>query len=201
MNEIERALQEEIEVDVRAASERALRRAEAAGVVDLAYAHFDSPLGGLLLVATKLGLVTLAYVEDDGDRILADLAHRLSPRILLLPRRLDRVRRELDEYFSGRRTRFEQPLDWSLARGFTEKVLRATALIPYGQVLSYREVATRAGNERAVRAAGRALASNRLPIVVPCHRVVRTGGGLGGYTGGLAKKEFLLELEGAPPGI
>jgi len=198
VNRIEDALRQEIEVDVRAASERALQRADAAGVVDVAYAHFDSPLGLLLIAATHAGLVTLAYVEDDEERILADLAHRLSPRILLLPRRLDGVRRELDEYFSGRRTRFDQPLDWSLARGFTEKVLRATARIPYGRVVSYREVATRAGNERAVRAAGRALGSNRLPIVVPCHRVVRTGGALGGYTGGLAKKEFLLDLEGAP---
>jgi methylated-DNA-[protein]-cysteine S-methyltransferase len=128
--------------------------------------------------------------------VLEDLAARLSPRILESPARLDRARRELDEYFAGERKRFELPIDWSLTRGFTGEVLRQTARIPFGKTSTYAEVAGRAGSPRAVRAAGNALGANPLPVVVPCHRVLRTGGALGGYTGGIERKQFLLGLEG-----
>ena len=141
------------------------------------------------------GLLDVAYATGE-DEVIEDLAGRLSPRILEAPERLDEVRRELDEYFEGRRADFEVPIDWSLVHGFTGKVLRQTALIGYGKTSTYAEVAGRAGSPRAVRAAGNALGSNPIPVVVPCHRVVRTGGGLGGYTGGLERKEFLLRLEG-----
>lgn len=197
MNELERRLQDGFDVDARGAAERAVRRADAAGVVDVAYTRYDSPPGPLLLAATRTGLVAVAYLEDDETGVLDDLAARLSPRIVELPGRLDVARRQLDEYFSARRTGFDIPLDWTLTHGFSERVLRATARIPYGRVSTYRDVAADAGSPRAVRAAGRALASNRMPIVVPCHRVVRTGGALGGYTGGVGVKQFLLELEGA----
>jgi methylated-DNA-[protein]-cysteine S-methyltransferase len=120
----------------------------------------------------------------------------VSPRVLEAPARLDGVRRQLDDYFEGRRREFDLPIDWALTAGFTRKVLQATARIPFGAVSSYREVATEAGSPRAVRAAGNALGHNPIPIVVPCHRVLRTGGNLGGYTGGLEKKETLLRLEG-----
>jgi methylated-DNA-[protein]-cysteine S-methyltransferase len=168
-----------------------------AGVLDVAYSPVDTPIGRLLVAGTPRGLVHVSFPETPDDVVLEDLASRLSPRILEAPGRLDEVRRELDEYFEGRRHRFELPLDWSLSRGFRRKVLRAIAGIDYGQVRSYTEMATRAGNPRAVRAAGSACGANPIPVVVPCHRVVRTGGGLGGYGGGLERKEYLLRLEGA----
>ncbi|MGH2676642.1 MAG: methylated-DNA--[protein]-cysteine S-methyltransferase, partial [Actinomycetota bacterium] len=157
----------------------------------------DSPLGRLVVAVTPRGLVRLAYPDEREGEVLEELAAGISPRILRLPGKTDEIRRELEEYFEGRRRRFEFPVDWTLTRGFTRKVLRATARIPFGSLRTYREVASRAGSERAYRAAGNALGSNPIPIVVPCHRVVHTGGGLGGYTGGLERKEFLLDLEGA----
>jgi methylated-DNA-[protein]-cysteine S-methyltransferase len=169
-------------------------RAAAEGLLDVAYATVDSPLGQLLVAATPRGLVRLSYGAE--GEVLEDLADRLSPRILEAPARLDEVRRELDEYFDGRRSEFDLPIDWSLTRGFTGKVLRATARIDFGKTSTYAEVAGRAGSPRAVRAAGNALGANPMPVVVPCHRVVRTGGALGGYTGGVERKEFLLHLEG-----
>jgi methylated-DNA-[protein]-cysteine S-methyltransferase len=185
----------------RAAAERFALRAAQEGLVDIAYTVEDSPVGPLLLAATKRGLVELGYEGRERlDSYLARLAAKLSPRVLEVPARLDPVRRELDEYFSGRRTDFDIPLDWSLTTGFTQRVLRATAKIQYGHVSTYREMATKAGNERAVRAAGNALGANPIPIVVPCHRILRTGGSLGGYGGGLPRKEFLLKLEGALAG-
>jgi len=169
--------------------------AEAAGLLDVAYATLDSPVGELLLAATPRGLVCVGY---DGEDALSRLAARVSPRVLSAPRKLDPVRRELDEYFAGRRRRFDFQLDWALARGeFGRRVLKATAQVPFGSVASYRSVAEAAGSPRAVRAAGNALGGNPLPIVVPCHRIVRTGGALGGYTGGLERKLKLLALEGA----
>jgi methylated-DNA-[protein]-cysteine S-methyltransferase len=126
-----------------------------------------------------------------------DLAERVSPRVLEAPARLDEARRELDLYFDGRLHDFDLALDWRLSRDFRRRALRAVARIPYGQTRSYMEVAAGAGNERAVRAAGTACGTNPIPIVVPCHRVLRTGGGLGGYGGGLPMKQSLLELEGA----
>jgi methylated-DNA-[protein]-cysteine S-methyltransferase len=181
-----------------AAAHRFLARAGEEGLVDVAYAVVDSPVGPLLAASTRRGLVEIGFRADSElDSMLTRLAARLSPRVLEAPARLDEVRRELDEYFSGRRTSFDVPLDWSLSGGFTRRVLRATARVPYGQVSTYREMATRAGNSKAVRAAGNALGANPIPIVVPCHRILRTGGSLGGYGGGVERKEFLLRLEGA----
>ena len=183
-----------------AAARRAAARAGEAGAADVAYALEPSPLGDLLVAVTARGLVNLSYEEGERDALLDRLATRISPRVVEAPARLDPVRRELDEYFAGARRRFETPVDWRLTRGFTRRVLRATARIPYGSASTYREVAGRAGSERAVRAAGNALGANPIPIVVPCHRVLRTGGALGGYGGGVERKRFLLELEGAATG-
>jgi methylated-DNA-[protein]-cysteine S-methyltransferase len=157
-----------------------------------------SPLGELFVATTPRGVVEIAFEPiDDLGPFLARLAERVSPRILQAPGRLDEVRRQLDEYFAGRRREFDLPLDWSLTRqGFGKRVLESTARIPYGEVSSYREVATQAGSPKAVRAAGNALGANPIPIVVPCHRVLRTGGALGGYGGGPERKRALLELEG-----
>jgi methylated-DNA-[protein]-cysteine S-methyltransferase len=175
-----------------------VERAGEEGLVDVAYASVDSPVGPLTLAGTVRGLALLSYGRPED--LLERLAERLSPRLLEAPARLDEARRELDEYFEGRRRDFELPLDWSLTRdGFGRRVLKATAAIPFGEVSTYRGVASEAGNARAVRAAGNALGANPLPVVVPCHRVLRSGGGLGGYTGGVDKKEHLLRLEGALP--
>jgi methylated-DNA-[protein]-cysteine S-methyltransferase len=180
--------------------DRLVARAAEEGLLDVAYASVDSPLGELTVASTPAGLVRVAYSDfRDRDAVLEDLAARLSPRVLESPARLDPVRRELDEYFEGRRTSFDVPIDWSLTRGFTRGVLQATARIPFGEVGSYASVAGEAGSPRAVRAAGNALGANPMPVVVPCHRVLRTGGALGGYTGGLHRKEFLLRLEGRLP--
>ncbi len=174
--------------------------AAAAALLDVAYATFDSPLGTLLVASTPRGLVRLAYLgSEDEAEVLEQLANRVSPRVLAAPRRLDDPRRELDQYFTGRRRQFELPLDWQLAaRGFSRRVLQATARIPYGATATYKQVATEAGNARAFRAAGNALGSNPIPIIVPCHRILHSGGGLGGYTGGLDRKRLLLAVEGAP---
>jgi methylated-DNA-[protein]-cysteine S-methyltransferase len=175
------------------------RAAEAAGLLDVAYATLDSPAGSLLLAATPRGLIRVAYLdrERELEDALAQLAAAVSPRILASPRRLDQPRRELDEYFAGTRREFHVALDWRLSRGFTRRVLRAAARIPFGSVSSYQQVAARAGSPRASRAAGNALGANPLPIIVPCHRVLHSGGGLGGYTGGLDRKRLLLALEGS----
>jgi methylated-DNA-[protein]-cysteine S-methyltransferase len=172
------------------------RRAEREGLADIAYATVDSPLGPLLAAATPRGLVRLAYDGNDVDEVLEALARRVSPRVLEAPARLDEVRRELEQYFAGERRRFDLAVDWAMVEGFNRRVLEATAAIAYGDVASYRDVAGRAGSPRATRAAGNALGANPIPIVVPCHRVVRTGGALGGYTGGVERKRFLLGVEG-----
>ncbi|HWF52469.1 MAG TPA: methylated-DNA--[protein]-cysteine S-methyltransferase [Solirubrobacteraceae bacterium] len=176
--------------------------AEAASLIDVAYARHDTPVGSLVLAATPRGLVRVAYTDDEAgvEATLAALSRDLSPRVLDAPRRLDAARRELDEYFAGRRDRFELALDWRLTRGFARRILRSTARIPYGSVSSYAQVATAAGSPRGSRAAGNALGANPLPIVVPCHRVLHSGGGLGGYTGGLERKLILLGIESAMPG-
>jgi methylated-DNA-[protein]-cysteine S-methyltransferase len=172
------------------------RAAAAAGLLDVAYATFDSPVGTLLLAATPTGLVRLAYLDGgDQDAVLEDLAARVSPRVLAAPRTLDEPRRELDEYFAGRRSSFDMALDWQLTAGFGRRVLQATARIPYGSVSTYKDVAAQAGSPRGSRAAGNALGANPLPIIVPCHRVVYSGGGLGGYTGGVGRKRVLLGVE------
>ena len=173
-------------------------RAAAAGLVDVAFERHDSPLGPLVLGATAKGLVRVGLPAEAEDDVLGELAERLSPRVLCASRdAVTQARRELDEYFEGSRRRFEVPLDWQLTRGFRREVLRATARIPYGRTASYGEVASRAGSPAAFRAAGSALATNPLPIFVPCHRVLPASGGIGGYRGGAEAKARLLGLEGA----
>jgi len=176
-----------------------VRRAAAEGLLDVAYGTYESPLGTLTVMVTPRGLVRLSYPGETIQDQLQELADRVSPRILEAPERTDSVRRQLDGYFGGRRRAFDVPIDWRLVRGFAGDVLRATARIPFGGVSSYREVAAAAGSPHAYRAAGNALGSNPVPIVVPCHRVLHAGGGLGGYTGGLERKRYLLRLEGALP--
>lgn len=175
---------------------RLAERAAAEGLLDVAYTTTDSPFGPLLLATTRRGLVRVGLPSQDADALLLDLAIRVSPRVLEAPAQLERARRELDLYFEGKLTGFDLPLDWQLSKDFRRRVLRAIARIPYGQTRSYTQMATSAGNERAVRAAGTACGSNPIPLIVPCHRVLRTGGALGGYGGGLAMKEGLLRLEG-----
>jgi methylated-DNA-[protein]-cysteine S-methyltransferase len=178
---------------------RLARGAADAGLLDVAYARMDSPLGELLVAVTPRGLVRVAYEDERDDAVLAELAERVSPRMLHAPERTDAVRRELATYFAHRRRAFETPVDWSLVRGFARGVLGATARVPYGEVTTYSAMAAAAGSPRAYRAAGNALGSNPIPIVVPCHRVLHADGGLGGYAGGLDRKRRLLELEGVLP--
>jgi methylated-DNA-[protein]-cysteine S-methyltransferase len=178
------------------ALDRVIDAAAREGLLDVAYATIGSPLGEWLVAATPRGLVRVAFA-DTFDDVLEELSHRVSPRVLESPSRLDEIRRGFDEYFDGERRDFGFPLDWSLVKGFNLKVLRATAKIPYGGVSTYSDMARRAGSPRAARAAGNALHNNPIPLVVPCHRVLHRGGGLGGYGGGLEMKEFLLKLEGA----
>jgi methylated-DNA-[protein]-cysteine S-methyltransferase len=185
-------------LDAAGLRSRIARRAAAEGLLDVAYGTYDSPLGPLTVMVTPRGLVRLSYSGEGIAAQLEEIAERVSPRILEAPERTDQVRRQLDQYFGGERRAFEVRIDWRLVRGFAGDVLRATARIPFGTVSSYREVAADAGSPNAYRAAGNALGSNPMPIVVPCHRVLHAGGGLGGYTGGLERKRFLLRLEGAP---
>jgi methylated-DNA-[protein]-cysteine S-methyltransferase len=181
---------------MKATLQRFADRVEAEGLLDVAYATSDSPFGPLLLAATPRGLVRVSLPTYGPEKTLEELATRISPRVLEAPAQLDEARRELDLYFEGKLTEFDLPLDWSLTEGFRRKVQQAIHRIPYGQTRSYTEMARSAGNERAVRAAGTACGSNPIPIVVPCHRVLRSGGALGGYGGGLPMKEALLQLEG-----
>jgi methylated-DNA-[protein]-cysteine S-methyltransferase len=174
---------------------RLVRAAESSGAVDVAYRTVDSPVGELLLAATDEGLVRVAYPGEGHDQVLQRLADRISPRILRAPGRLDTAARELDEYFAGRRRSFDLSLDLRLASGFRQTVLRLLRGIGYGRTTSYSAVATAAGNPKAVRAVGTACATNPLPLVVPCHRVLRSDGQLGGYLGGLAVKQALLRME------
>jgi methylated-DNA-[protein]-cysteine S-methyltransferase len=186
--------------DAARAAGRAASAARAEGLADVSYSIEPSPLGDLVVAVTPRGLIRIAYgAEERADTVLEELARRVSPRVLEAPAALDEVRRELDEYFAGKRTSFDVPVDWKLHDGFSRRVLRATARIPYGELLTYAQVAAKAGSPRGSRAAGNALGSNRMPIVVPCHRVVRTGGMLGGYTGGIERKQYLLGLEGVAP--
>jgi methylated-DNA-[protein]-cysteine S-methyltransferase len=183
-----------------AAAQRLSGRIAAQGLADITYTPVDSPFGTLLLAATRRGLVRLAFPEEDVDSVLERLARRISPRIVRASGPLEPMRRELEEYFSGARRKFQLPLDWALVGAFGRRVLRVTSEIPYGGVLSYAEVAADAGSPRGSRAAGNALGSNPIPIVIPCHRVLRSGGALGGYGGGLDRKRYLLELEGSLKG-
>jgi methylated-DNA-[protein]-cysteine S-methyltransferase len=178
--------------------EQLATRASEEGLLDVAYATVDTPVGGMVVAATKRGLVRIALPGERLDDVLIRLAEDISPRVIGYPRRLDEARRELEQYFEGKRQRFELPLDWRLSHpGFYRRVLRATAKVPFGEVITYTDAAERAGSPRAFRAAGSALGSNPIPIVVPCHRVVRAGGDIGNYGGGPEMKRFLLELEHA----
>lgn len=172
-------------------------KAERDGVLDVAYTVVDSPVGRLMLAATTRGLVRVAYATEDHDRVLETLAQKLSPRVLRAPQRLDAAARELEEYFTRRRQAFDLPLDLSLSHGFRQLVQRHLPEIGYGQTRSYRQIAELVGNPGAVRAVGTACATNPLPVVVPCHRVLRADGSLGGYIGGTQAKTTLLQLEAA----
>lgn len=185
---------------MKASLNRLAERASAEGLLDVAYTSADSPFGPLLLATTPKGLVRVGLPNQDADELLVDLAARVSPRVLEAPAHLDEARRELDLYFAGKLTDFDLPLDWRLSKDFRRKVLRAIARIPYGQTRSYTQMASSAGNERAVRAAGTACGTNPIPLVVPCHRVLRSGGALGGYGGGVPMKKELLRLEGVLDG-
>ena len=171
--------------------------ADAEQLLDVAYRTVDSPVGTLLLAATDQGLVRVAYQVEHHDQVLQSLAQRVSPRILHAPRRLDQVARQLAEYFEGERREFVLPLDFRLAHGFRREVLGRLRMINYGRTESYSQVAAATGHPRAVRAVGTACATNPLPVVVPCHRVLRSDGKLGGYIGGLQIKAALLSLEAA----
>jgi methylated-DNA-[protein]-cysteine S-methyltransferase len=201
--QLERALREGAGGgDLNRAVADVLARAESDGLIDVAYASMDSPFGELLLAATDRGVVKVALPTHGGkhlpeDEVLEQLAQAISPRVLRSPKRLDPARRELDAYFEGKLDHFSVPVDWQLSHGFTGKVLHAVVRIPYGKTLSYGEVARKAGNPRAFRAAGTACGANPVPLIVPCHRVVQANGAPGNYGGGPEMKRALLELEGA----
>jgi len=173
------------------------RRAEEEDLLDVAYRTLDTPVGRLLVAATPEGVVRLAFETEDVDSVLSELATQVSPRVLHAPARLDVVAAELDEYFTGRRRAFDVPVDLRLARGFRRSVLERLVQVPYAGTVSYAELAARAGSPRAVRAVGTACALNPVPLVVPCHRVVRSDGAPGGYRGGPDVKRRLLALEAA----
>jgi len=202
MNDIGRddvaALLSPVDADTLSRLHRRLEReAEQADLVDVAYTIVDSPVGQLLLAATPKGLVRVAYASENHDRVLDTLSEKLSPRILRAPKRLDEAARELDEYFAKRRRVFDLTVDLSLSRGFRQLVQLHLPEIGYGQTRSYRQVAELVGNPKAVRAVGTACATNPLPVVVPCHRVLRADGTIGRYIGGLEAKTALLNLEAA----
>jgi len=201
MTDLEQQLRDvpRVELDRRALTAALARRAGKAALLDVAYAEIDSPIGELMVFVTPRGLLRIKYADEPIEGVLADVASRVSPRILRAPARTDEARHELEAYFGLRRRTFNLPIDWSLVRGFTASVLRQTARIPFGDVLTYGQVAAQAGSPRAARAAGNALGSNPIPIVVPCHRVLHADGGLGGYSGGLDRKRYLLALEGSLP--
>jgi len=198
LSDLEAALRRGAAVDVDAAAAAAalttVAAADRAGLVDVAVSTVDSPVGDLFVAVTPQGLVRLAF---DPDRVLDELAERISPRVVEAPARLDPVRRELDEYFAGRRRAFDLTVDWSLTSGFRRRVLEATARIPTGSVTTYGALARKVGKPTAARAVGGAVGSNPVAIVVPCHRVVPASGGVGNYGGGPERKAFLLHLEGA----
>ena len=181
--------------ELRGLRERLAAAAQAEGILDIAYRTVDSPVGPLLLAATDVGLVRVAYPREDHDTVLQTLADRISPRILHAPARLDTTARQLEEYFTGSRKTFDVVLDWRLSAGFRASVLHRLPDIGYGHTASYATVAALAGNPKAVRAVGTACATNPLPVVVPCHRVVRSDGSMGGYLGGVEAKRTLLTLE------
>jgi methylated-DNA-[protein]-cysteine S-methyltransferase len=195
MIDIDDLLPAATEADVRVLHERLAERAATDGILDVAYRTLDTPVGTLLLAATERGLVRVAFDGEGHEAVLAALAARISPRVLEAPKRLDTAAQEIEEYFAGRRHTFDVPLDLSLSSGFRRQVLDHLPDIAYGHTASYATVAALAGSPRAVRAVGTACATNPLPVVVPCHRVVRSDGSFGGYRGGPEAKRTLLDLE------
>jgi methylated-DNA-[protein]-cysteine S-methyltransferase len=177
--------------------ERLADAADRGGLLDVAYRTFDSPVGPLLLAATEQGLVRVAFAGEGHDAVLQALADKISPRVLHAPARLDAASRELAEYFAGQRRRFDLPLDWRLSAGFRRTVLSHLPEIGYGHTASYAAAAALAGRPKAIRAAATACATNPLPVVVPCHRVVLSDGRIGNYRGGPEAKRILLTLEEA----
>ena len=171
--------------------------AAANDLLDVAFGTVASPIGELLVAVTPRGLARVAFDDEDADQVIRALSSSISPRVLRSSRATDEVRRELDEYFDQRRTRFDVHVDRRLVHGIARDVLAQTSRIPYGRTSTYGEIAGRIGKPRAARAVGNALGSNPIPIVIPCHRVLRAGGALGGYGGGVDRKETLLALEGA----
>jgi methylated-DNA-[protein]-cysteine S-methyltransferase len=184
------------EETMRRLRDRLVRDADAAGILDVGYRSIETPVGPLLLAATGQGLVRVAYAIEDHDRVLDQLATKVSPRVLRAPARLDNAARELDEYFAGRRTSFDLPLDLRLCTGFRREVLAMLPTIGYGHTASYAAMAAAAGRPKAVRAAASACATNPLPVIVPCHRVILSDGRFGRYVGGETAKRTLLTLEG-----
>jgi methylated-DNA-[protein]-cysteine S-methyltransferase len=183
--------------DIARLHARLASSAERDGMLDVAYRTVDSPVGSLLIASTPAGLVRIAFTIEGHDAVLQNLSDRISPRLLHAPGQLDDVAQQLDEYFSGRRHSFDVPLDWQLSRGFRRVVLSHLAVdIGYGTTASYGALARLSGSPKAVRAVGTTCATNPIPVVVPCHRVVRSDGALGGYRGGPAAKRVLLDLEG-----
>ena len=182
-------------VDLGPLTRRLAERAENDGLLDLAHRAVDTPIGSLLLVATERGLVTIAFSLQGHEAVLEHLAERLGSRVLPDHRRLDPAARQLDDYFAGRLTAFDLPLDLALSTGYRRGVLERLVGVSFGQTVSYAQLAAATGNPKASRAVGSACATNPIPIVVPCHRVLRSDGTLGGYAGGLDVKRFLLDLE------
>ena len=166
------------------------------GLIDVGFDVVDSPIGDLLVAASDRGLAAISFDSDPEDQ-LERLARIAGPRVLRSPRSVDRARRELDEYFEGRRRNFDVSLDLRALPPFTLSVLDELARVPYGETTTYGKLALRVGHPRAARAVGTVMNRNRIPIVLPCHRVVGATGSLTGYAGGLDVKERLLELEGA----
>ena len=181
----------------RELADRIAAQAPDRNLLDVAVGEVDSPIGRLLVAVTPRGLARVAFEDEDRDRVLAELASRLSPRILESAAVTDDARRELEEFFAGERTRFGVKVDRRLIQGIARDVLRATSKIPYGELSTYGGVARQIGRPTAARAVGRALGSNPIPVVIPCHRVIGAGGALTGYAGGLDRKVALLELEGS----
>jgi methylated-DNA-[protein]-cysteine S-methyltransferase len=199
-SELAAALRDELlaeQADLRRLHDRLATRAAVEGILDAAYRTVETPVGPLLLASTNKGLARVAYASEDHDRVLDDLARRIGARILRHPAQLDDAARQLDEYFSGRRRTFELPLDCGLTSGYRRDVLHLLPTITYGHTASYAAVAKMTGRPSAARAVGTACATNPIPVVVPCHRIVRADGGIGGYLGGIEAKATLLTLERA----
>ena len=182
----------------KALDRRFREAATEAGLVDVSFDVADTQIGPLLLAVTERGLCRISF-DPEPDRETETLARTFGVRVLRAPRELDSVRRELDEYFEGRRRDFDLTLDLRGREGFSRDILERLARVPYGEVTTYKSLAVEAGNPRAARAVGTIMNRNPIPIVLPCHRVVGSNGSLVGYGGGLERKRLLLDLEAGTP--